>query len=301
MSPRPLALLAVLALSACRPKPSPTIVIDPGLLTLVRSDAIYLGGIRVEQLKPTPLWQRFVVQQKNAMVDEFTQKTGIDPRQKIWQIVFTGNGKDNVVMVRGDFATELGKEPDVHIEGAQRTSYKGYSLLGTEEASLVFMNPGIAVVAPIPALQRLIDARNEPSSPPKWLLDRAAAIPSTNQLWFVGSVAGQMQKLVPSRSNLSNFTQFLDRTQLLTAEIDVSKGLKVHIEGECADEKGARGIHDALKAGLGMLRINTATDATDLLRAYDAIKITWQQKTVAIDTDMPMQQVDALLNLARIK
>ncbi len=301
MSPRPIVLLALLTLAACRPKPSPTIVIDPGLLTLVRSDAIYLGGIRVEQLKPTPLWQRFVVQQKNAMVDDFSRKTGIDPRQKIWQIVFTGNGKDNVVMVRGDFATELGKEPEVHIEGAQRTAYKGYSLLGTEEASLVFMNPGIAVVAPIPALERLIDARNEPSGPPKWLLDRAAAIPSTNQIWFVGSVAGQVQKLVPSRSNLSNFTQFLDRTQLLTAEIDVSKGLKVHIEGECTDEKGARGIHDALRAGLGMLRINTATDATDLLRAYDAVKITWQQKTVDIDTDMPMQQVDALLNLARIK
>ena len=100
---------------------------------------------------------------------------------------------------------------------------------------------------------------------------------------------------------MSNYTQFLDRMQLLTAAIDVSHGLKVHLEGECADDKGARGIHDALRALIGMLRINTATDATDLLRAYDSLKVTSQQKTVTIDTDMPMQQVDALLNLAHVK
>jgi len=295
-------ILAVLALSACKPKPSSTVVIDPGLLTLVGSDAIYMGGIRVEQLKPTPLWQRFVVEQKNATVDEFSRKTGIDPRQKIWQILLTGNGKDNWAMVRGDFATELGKEPEVHIEGAERTAYKGYTLIGTEDTSLVFMNPGIAVVASVPALKRLIDSRNSPSGgPPKWLLDRAAAIPSTNQIWFVGSVSGVTQRFAPPKSSASNFTQFLDRTQLLTAEIDVSQGLKIHLEGECTDEKGARQIHDALRALIGMLRINTATEATDLLRAYDSVKVTWEQKKVTVDSDMKMPQVDALLNLARIK
>ena len=204
-------------------------------------------------------------------------------------------------MVRGDFASELGKEPEVHIEGAQRTGYKGYSLVGTEDESSFRRTPGIAVVAPIPGLKRLIDSRNEPSSAPKWLLDRAAAIPSTNQIWFVGSTAGATEKFVPPKSAFSNYTQFVDRMQFLTAQIDVSRGLKVHIEGECADEKSARGIHDALRAVLGMLRLNTATDATDLLRAYDAVKISWNQKTVTIDTDMPMRQVDALLSLAKIK
>jgi hypothetical protein len=77
--------------------------------------------------------------------------------------------------------------------------------------------------------------------------------------------------------------------------------LKIHLEGECADEKGARQIHDALRALIGMLRINTATEATDLLRAYDSVKVTWEQKKVTVDTDMKMPQVDALLNLARIK
>lgn len=288
-----------LLVAGCRPKPSPTILIDPALITLVPADTIFLAGARMEPIRSTEVYKKYVLNQKIEMLDEFTKKTGMDPRSDLWEFLIAGNGKDTMVMARGHFE-EMGMEPKLAIEGAQRFVYKGFTLLGDETRAVVFTNSSTAVAGPTEVLRRLIDHRTHPDSgAPKWLTERAAVIPSTNQIWFVGSVAGQMEQLAPKRAAQGmNFGQFLDALQLLTAQIDLQTGVKVRAEGLCVTEIDARRLNDALRAGLGLARLSTGDANPQLLRLIDGVKVIQQQKTVLVDINWPLAAMDELMKLA---
>ncbi len=252
----------------------------------------------MEPIRSTEIYKRFVVNQKLPMLDEFIRKTGLDPRQDLWELLIAGNGKDTLVMARGHFS-EMGLEPKLAIEGAQRFGYKGFTMIGDEAAAVVFVNASTAIAGPTRALQTLIDHRTKlDSGAPKWLLDRAAAIPSTNQIWFVGSVAGELEKLTPKKStDTMNLGQFLNALQLLTAQIDLQNGIQLHAEGLCENNAGARRLHDALRAGLGLGRLTTSQSNPELLRVYDGVKVMQQEKNVVVDAAWPLSTVDQIVKL----
>jgi hypothetical protein len=294
-----LLLLVCVVLSACRPKPSATVVIDPALITLIPADTILLAGVRMEPIKSTEIYKRYVASQKLPMLDEFTRKTGLDPRKDLWEFLVAANGKDMLVMARGHFS-EMGLEPRLAIEGAQRFSYKGFEMLGDEASSaVVFINSSTAVAGPTAALRHLVDARTRPDSgAPRWLLDRVNAVPSSNQIWVVGSVAGQLEKMVPKPSaQTMNFGQFLDSLKLLTAQIDLQNGIDIHAEGLCENEAGAKRLNDAMRGILGLGRISTPQSNPEMLRVYDGVKVLLKEKAVLVDVNWPLSLVDELTKL----
>ncbi len=299
MSAKPFVLLLCLTLAACRPQTSPTILIDPALLTLVPADTIFLAGARMEPIRTTEVYKKFVANQKIPMLDELTKKTGLDPREDLWEFLVAGDGKDTLVMARGHFS-EMGMEPKLNIEGAERLNYKGFTMLGDERAAVVFTNSSTAIAGPTPALRRLIDHRTHPDAgAPKWLTERALALPSTSQIWFVGSVAGQFGKLAAGAGPQGmNFGQFLDALQLMTAHVDLRTGIRIHAEGLCADQPNARRLHDALRAGLGLAGLSTAVNDPDLLRAIDGLKVVQQDKTVVVDVTWPLSVIDEVQKMA---
>jgi hypothetical protein len=294
-----LFLLLCLTLAACRPTPSPTIKIDPALITLVPADTIWLGGARMDHIRSTEVYKKYVDNKKLPALDELKKRTGLDPREDLWEFLIAGNGKETLVMARGHFS-EMGLEPKLNIEGAQRFAYKGFTFLGDEATSVVFTNSSTAIAGPTAALRRLIDHRTQPDSgAPKWLTERAAAIPSTSQIWFVGSVAGQLDKLLPNMTAQGmNFGQFLDALQLLTTEIDLKTGIKIHAEGLCAADPDARRLSDALRAMLGLGRLSTSNENPQFLRVIDGVKVLQQQKTVLVDIVWPLSVIDELMKLA---
>ncbi|MEO8130650.1 MAG: hypothetical protein ABI822_26350 [Bryobacteraceae bacterium] len=278
-------------------------MIDPALVTLVPADTIFLAGARMDPIRSTEVYKKYVLNQKIDVLDEFTKKTGLDPRADLWEFLIAGNGKDTMVMARGHFS-EMGLEPRLNIEGAQRFTYKGFTLIGDDAAAVVFTNSSTAVAGPTAALRRLLDHRTQPDSgAPKWLTERAAALPSSSQLWFVGSVAGQFNKLTQKAGGKGSgmgfdVGQFLDALQLLTAHIDLQTGVKAHLEGLCVAEADARRLNDALRAGLGLARLSTGTDNPQLLRLIDGAKVVQQEKTVLVDVNWPLSAIDELMKLA---
>ncbi len=299
MRKKSILLLFPLLLAGCRPKPSPTILIDPALITLVPADTIFLAGARMEPIRATEVYKKYVQDKKIDTLDEFTKKTGLDPRADLWEFLIAGNGKDTMVMARGHFA-EMGLEPKLDIEGAQRFTYKGFTLLGDEARAVVFTNSSTAIAGSTAVLRRLIDHRTQPDAgAPKWLTERAAAIPSSNQIWFVGSVAGQLEKIMPKGAGQGlNAGQFLDALQLLTVQIDLLTGVKIHAEGLCVAEPDARRLNDALRAALGLARLSTGDANPQLLRLIDGAKVVQQQKAVLVDTNWPLSAIDELIKLA---
>ena len=98
-----LLLVGVLVAPGCRPKPSATIVPDAALMPLIPADTLILTGVRMTELKKTPVYRKLMAENKLPQIDEFAKETGIDPRKDIWEIILASNGKTTIALVRGQF------------------------------------------------------------------------------------------------------------------------------------------------------------------------------------------------------
>ncbi len=184
------AVLVVTILTACRPAPSPTIVLDAALMPLVPADTTILGSIRLSELKKTEVYRQAEASGKLGPLEEFARKTGLDLRKEIWEIVVASNGRSSVALVRGKFTdggiAGAGLEPDLQREGLRKFPYRGYTLQGDQRIAVAFLNTSVAVAGPTVAVQQIIDARDgSKGAPPAELLDRARWIPSSHQIWVV--------------------------------------------------------------------------------------------------------------------
>ena len=95
------------------------------------------------------------------------------------------DGTTTWVMLRGKFA-EMGMEPRVNREGAQRLGYKGYTMLGDERMAVLFLNPTTAVAASAAGTTPHHRQPRAGTGIPAWLQAQINNIPSTNQAWFAG-------------------------------------------------------------------------------------------------------------------
>lgn len=289
--------LLAIVIVGCKPKPSATIVADPALMTLVPSDTVFLAGIRMEPLRSTPIYQKYVAQQKIQWVEDFTKETGLDPRKDLWEFIIASNGKDTVVMTRGTFA-EMGLEPKLQKQGVQRMGYKGYTLLGDETTAVAFINSSTAIAARTPYVKRMIDNRDKGSSgAPKWIIDRVKQIPSTNQVWFTG--AGDVPKIDRSDAgNMANLNVLIDKVQSFTGGVDFRAGARAHVDATCDTDADAEHLAQSIKGLIGMGRLSTPTEQHDMLRVYDAVKVGFRAKQVNVDVDLPQDLLDQLAKVS---
>jgi hypothetical protein len=177
--------LAVLV-CGCQRHTSPTVFVDPALATLAPRDTVFIAGLRIQQLPQQP---------KSNLAEKFARESGIDITRNLWEVLIPSDGKTTWIMLRGKFS-EMGMEPRVDKEGAQRLSHKGYTILGDDQMAVLFLNPTTAVASTPAALRRIIDNRDAGAGIPASLQAQIKDIPSTNQAWFagrlpdVGEVAG---------------------------------------------------------------------------------------------------------------
>jgi hypothetical protein len=194
---------------------------------LVPPDTILLAGVRLEPLRATPLYQRYIANRKLPQFEEFVKETGFDPRKDLWEFLIANDGKDTVVMARGHF-DEMGLEPKLDREGAERMSYKGYTLLGDARTAVAFMNSSTAVSGPTAAVRSVIDRRSQAKGGiPQVLMEKVKAIPSTNQIWAVGNVNGRIPMLnFRDNGNLANLNNITPALKIFTTGIDLRTGFK---------------------------------------------------------------------------
>lgn len=289
-----LFVVALLTLAGCAPRASQTVKIDPALATLIPPDAVVLAGVKADVLRSTEFYRRFVLSRPQPQLDNFVKRTGLDPRQDIWELLLASDGKSMVTMARGKFSP-AGLEPRLSQGGAQRFPYKGYTLIGSEEAAVVFMNASTALAGPASALRATLDRREAGSTAPKALLDRVAAIPATCQVWVVATGPFDKFNLPTSRTgNLSIPPQMFGSIQSVVAWVDLRTGLDFAATIEGATPEDAKRVHDALKGLIGMGRLSTPDGKHELLRLYDSIGVEQQERSVRVKANIPMDLVDLL-------
>ena len=293
---RPFALIAAclcLFLAGCSRQPSPNVFIDPALAVLVPPDTIALAGVRMQRLAETPFYKQWVVSRKLSYVDEFQRRTGLDPTKDLWEFLITSDGKSGLVLIRGRFS-EHGREPKLDVEGSRRMSYKGYTLLGSDENAVVFLNPTTAAAGRTPDLHRLVDRRQEVTGLPQGLESRARKIPSSNQAWFVMNMAGQVPKSFGEKAPgmFAGLGRLAGTLQHVSGGLDVRHAFRANITAEAATEQDAEQLRGGLRALLGLGRLNTPDNRREMLTVFDGMQITRETNVVHFSTDIPFDLLE---------
>src|SRR5271154_7589814 len=114
--------LTALMLAGCSHKDSAGPKVDAALTTLVPPDTVLMVGTRLQALMKLPVYQKNFSGKQLSQVDDFTKRTGLDPRKDLWELLFVSNGHQGVMLGRGQFADEM-LAPRLEKQGGERTEY----------------------------------------------------------------------------------------------------------------------------------------------------------------------------------
>jgi len=288
----PLAVCAAMILAGCAHKSVVGPKIDPALATLVPDDTTLLVGTRLEALEKTPVYQKYLADRKFPQVEDFAKQTGLDPQKDLWELLFVSNGKNNVLLGRGKFANEM--EPRLEKGGAKRFGYKGYNLIGDEKAAVVFISSSTAAMGPTESLRFLLDQRGASKGPPPALTALMKDIPPEAQFW-AAYTGGPVD--LGFTGNLANISKLLGSIETGSVYFDLRTGLNGVASGECSTDQSAEEVQGALKAFIGLGRLNMPANQPEMQAAWDGLRTTLQNKRVKLYIDVPQNMVDQFLAL----
>ncbi len=288
-----LILIALLPAGCTR---GPQIVkVDPSIATLVPSDTVLLVGTRLEALLKTPVYQKNFATRDIPQIREFAQTTGIDARKDLWELLYVSNGKTGVLLARGKFADDM-MEPELERHGAQKFSYKGLSMLGTESGAVTLINSTTAALGDAPALRALIDQRGTSQGPPPPMKELMKQIPAAAQFWAAYG-GGPVKLPFDENSNLGNLNRLIASIQTGTIWFDLTAGLDGMADVTCASDDAAQRVEGALKALIGIGRLSVPKNQPELAQAYDGMQVTLEGHRVRLHIHVPESLVDKFLGV----
>jgi hypothetical protein len=296
-------LVIIFALAAGCTKPGATgVSVNSAFRPLIPPDTKALAAANLDKLKASPFYQRHRKDLDFPLLDAMSERIGFDPRRDISDLVVAWNGKEAVAIARGGF--NLGAlESKLGSEGARPTRYKSYTIFAENRDALAFLKHGLAVAGTEQAVRSEIDREtNGGGGVPDELEACLSVIPHRDQVWAV-SRGGLAFPAALMRSDidsaLSNIIGYVNATSL---GIGLDTGTHLQAEIVCISNEGAQRVRDALRGGIGLARLTTRDDESDLLKLYDAIQVIQDQQTVHIKADLSGALTDKLLTyLPRIR
>ena len=91
--------------------------------------------------------------------------------------------------------------------------------------------------------------------------------------------------------------QVLQSVSSATLGMNLSNGIHATADVECKTERDAKFVHDMIKGVVGLGRLNTPENRSELLKLYDGIQVTQQQTRAHIAADIPQDLADRFLDL----
>jgi hypothetical protein len=294
-----ISALAALLLFACtRPKPT-GVFLDPAFGPLIPPDTKLMAGIRLDKIRETPLYKKLDGQfDLNRRLNLFSERTGLNPRKDTWQLLLVWNGARALVMARGNFSVADG-EPSFKELGGEHLRYKGYSVIGTPETSVFFLNPSVGVAGRRADLENFIDHRAEYSKVPESLESRLKELPYADQLWLVSNGTIPDRALAGpdttgAKSLLSNLVGYVQGAQL---GLHVDQGVDLGGSIDCISAEGAQRVRDAIKGVVGLARLRTPDNQMEMLKLYDTVRVNQNASKVTLTASVAPNLVDPLLKM----
>ena len=287
----------LLSVVSCSRQVSSGVAIDKVFKPLIRPDTNVLAGASLDKLRATPLYQRHEQALDFPLFDASVQKLGFDPRRDLTALLFASDGKTGALIARGRFQPKE-IEAKLQAAGLQRQSYKSFTLLGDDLNSVAFLRGGVVVAGTPQVVQSELDFQDSGAGEvPEELQERLRTLSSNDQIWII-SRKGLPFAEAPMRSDvqsaLSNIVAYIQGT---TAGLAADNGLHLQMNLTCISKEGAQRVHDAIRGGIGFLRLSTQENEIDMLKLYDAIQVDQDQNLVRVHADLSGDVADKLLNM----
>lgn len=284
--------ILLMALTACNSAETGRTTVDSTLAALVPADATMLAGLRMADIRATPLYQKMLARKHLDRLDEFARQTGFDPRRDVRELLLASNGKDSIVAARGTFNVRA-------FEGMTRSTYKGFALYTRDRGGVALIDNSTAIAGTLEAVHAALDRRaGGDRSGPTELLARAREIPPENQVWSVSNgFDNLLTGRIPESGNAANVGRILRSLENTTAAADVRAGLNGYLNGQCRTDADAKNLGDAARGLVGLGRLSVPEKQPELLRLWDGIKVDQQQRTVKITVAIPQDLIDKLIDL----
>ena len=286
-----LVMAAAALLAGCSREPA-SVKVDPALAVLVPSDAVMVAGVRMEAVRATPVYQKWVGRKQVVDLDKFASETGLDPRKDIAELLFASDGKSGVVLAKGRFP-ESTLRGLLERSGARKIQHGKYVLYGTEEAAVVLLNETTAAAGPAAALGAVLDRRGV--GIPAQFRDKLKTIAPDTQIWVASIGFSPLAEKLPEVGNLANLRRILASVENTTLALDLRYGVNLTATGACKTEQDAKFIHDGIRGLLGMGRLSTPDNEPDLLRFYDAFQVSRQKTALSVKAEIPMDVLEKFI------
>lgn len=289
----------VLTVSACGHRSQTGVFLDPAFGPLIPPDTKLLAGIRLDKIRETPLYKKLDGQfDLNRRLNLFSERTGLDARKDTWQLLVVWNGTRALVMARGQFSVVDG-EPSFKELGGERLRYKDYSVIGTPETSVFFLNPSVGIAGRRDDLKDFIDHRGEYSNIPAGLQSRLKELPYADQLWVVsnGTIPERVlagPDTTGAKSLASNLVGYVQGAQL---GLHVGEGIEFAGSIDCTSAEGAQRVRDAIKGVVGLARLRTPDNQMEMLKLYDTVRVNQDASKVSLSASVAPDLVDPLLQM----
>jgi len=284
--------ILLIALTACNSAETGRTSVDSILAALVPPDATMLAGLRMADIRATPLYQKMLARKHLDRLDEFARQTGFDPRRDVREILVASNGKDIIVAARGTFNVRA-------FEDMARSTYKGFTLYSRDHRGVALIDNSTAIAGTLDAVRAALDRRDSGDrSGPAELLARARQIPPENQIWSVSNgFDNLLTGRIPEDGNAANVGRILRSLENTTAAADLRTGLNGYLNGQCHTDADAKNLGDAARGLVGLGRLSVPEKQPELLRLWDGIKVDQLQRTVRITVAIPPDLIDKLIDL----
>jgi hypothetical protein len=285
-----LALLSLLIMG-CSPAQMGGARVDPALAALVPADTIVLAGIRMSELRSTPLYTKMIAEKRLSELDDFAKRTNFDPRKDVNELLVASNGTDNVVLARGNFKIQAPA-------GTRKSVYKGATLYGQGDGAYAILDATTAVAGVESAVRKAIDQKQSGQRGAAGLIDRARGLSGPGQIWVVANGWGALpDRLSRDGGNLSNLSRFFRGVEKATATVDLRSGLVAKAQGECRTEQDAKTLGDAARGVVGLGRLTVPENKPEMLKLFDGIKVDQKDRFIDVDVNVPADLLDGLLQM----
>lgn len=282
-----LPVTAFLMIAACR-QAGPGIHVDKTLAALAPAGTKLAGGVDLARLRSAPLYQQ------NANAFQLRIPSEFAPVKQVFEqssaILVAASGDSPVVLVHGNFS-----------EQSLRSTLESRGM--TQSKNGVFVAPGAGFAAWFPTAGVIEMGREDAISQPAAVLpegiqERLRSLPAADQIWFV-STQGVPPSAIPKTSDIgAALGSIASYVTAADGGVGVDSGIHIQAHLNCASEKGAQQVHDALRGFLAIGRLTVRDDQTELLHAYDAVHIDQNGSVVNVHADLPPQLSQKVIQYA---
>jgi hypothetical protein len=231
--------------------------IDPALAAFIPPDTIALAGVRVDQLRATPIYRKL---ERENRLRQFGQFSGTD----MHDLLLASDGTRVLAVARGRYAAEAAGGPS-------GTGYRGFTLYGESEAVRA-------------AIRQSESGRG---GAPRDLMARAEALPADTQIWVVVSGwRGFAPDQLRAMRNFANLDRVLRLVEGASLTVDLRAGAHAAFTGDSRTDADAKSLADSLRGLAALTRMAVSRNRPDLLRAFDGLQVRQNGRVVQVNVDI---------------